>query len=77
VSSRYELTAVFRPVENGWVEARIEELPGVITAAPTLDEAKELLPDALHEYLLALGQVDGHPLDESVERLPLALTLDV
>jgi predicted RNase H-like HicB family nuclease len=44
-------TAVFEPVEDGWVQARIEELPGVITAAPSADEAKELLLDALREYL--------------------------
>ncbi len=48
---RLTWTAVFEPVEDGWVQARIEELPGVITAAPSADEAKELLLDALREYL--------------------------
>jgi hypothetical protein len=33
------------------VQGRIAEMPGVITAAPTLDEAKEMLRDALAEYL--------------------------
>jgi predicted RNase H-like HicB family nuclease len=50
-----ELTAVFENVENGWVQAQIAEMPGVITVAPTLDEARELLVDAFREYLLALG----------------------
>ena len=59
MSSRVTLTAVFEPVENGWTQARIAELPGVITAAPTLSEAKELLVDALREYLLALQQPEG------------------
>lgn len=54
MSSSLSLTAVFEEVEQGWTQARIAELPGVITAAPTLDEAKELLVDALREYLLAL-----------------------
>jgi predicted RNase H-like HicB family nuclease len=77
LSVRYELTAVFRAVDDGWIEARVAELPGVITAAPTLEEAKELLPDALHEYLLALGQEHSDPTPEFSERLPLALTFDV
>lgn len=53
---RISLTAVYEPVENGWTQARIEEIPAVITAAPTVDEAKELLLDALREYLLSLGE---------------------
>jgi predicted RNase H-like HicB family nuclease len=53
---RVTFTAVYEPVENGWIQARLAELPGVITAAPTLEQAKELLADALREYLLALGQ---------------------
>jgi predicted RNase H-like HicB family nuclease len=48
------LTAVFESVENGWVQARVPELPGVITAAPTREEARSLLLDAVREYLLSL-----------------------
>ena len=48
------LSIVYEPVENGWVQARIEELSPVITAAPTRDEARVLVLDALREYLLAL-----------------------
>lgn len=48
------LTAVYESVENGWVQGRLEELPGVITAAPTREEAEELLADALSEYLGSL-----------------------
>jgi predicted RNase H-like HicB family nuclease len=50
------LTAVNEPVETGWTQARILELPAVITAGPTPEEAKELLLDALREYLLAIGE---------------------
>jgi predicted RNase H-like HicB family nuclease len=50
------LTAVYEPVENGWTQARVEEIPAVITAGSTLDEAKALLLDALREYFLALGE---------------------
>jgi predicted RNase H-like HicB family nuclease len=54
MTSSIQLTVIFEPVENGWVQARIEELPGVITAAPTRDEARTQVIDALREYLLAL-----------------------
>lgn len=42
-----ELHVVFEPDEGGWVRATIEELPGVVTCAPTRDEARELARDAL------------------------------
>lgn len=47
------LTAIYETVEDGWVQARVKELPGVITVAQTLDQAKAMLEDALREYLLA------------------------
>jgi len=53
-SEPLNLTAVFEPVENGWVQARVPELPGVITAGPTHEEVRELLLDAVREYLLSL-----------------------
>ena len=43
-------------VEQGWVQARLAELPALITAAPTLAGARELLADALREYLLSLAE---------------------
>lgn len=55
MSQRLSLTSVFEPAEGGWTQARIAELPAVITAAPTQDEAREALLDALREYLLSLG----------------------
>ena len=58
VAKKVSVTALFEPVEGGWTQARIVEFPAVITAAPTHDEARELLIDALIEYLLSLGHVD-------------------
>jgi predicted RNase H-like HicB family nuclease len=54
-------TARYETVEDGWVQATIDELPTVITAAPSYREAKEGLADALHEYLLALGDLEKQP----------------
>jgi len=48
------LTAIYEPVENGWVQAQLRELPAVITAAPSRREAEEMLEDALAEYLASL-----------------------
>jgi predicted RNase H-like HicB family nuclease len=51
VIRQIKLTAVYEPVENGWIQGRLVELPGVITAAPTLAAAKGMMRDALVEYL--------------------------
>jgi predicted RNase H-like HicB family nuclease len=69
-------TARYETVENGWVQATIDELPGVITAGPTHEEAKELLADALHAYLLALGDLEDEPeVPHAGEAEPLQLTV--
>lgn len=49
------LTPVFENVEDGWTQASLVEIPGVITAAPTRGEAREMLLDALREFLLSFG----------------------
>ncbi|HEV8635734.1 MAG TPA: hypothetical protein VG370_16020 [Chloroflexota bacterium] len=74
--AKVSFTAVFEPVENGWTQARIAELPGVVTAAPTLDEAKEMLLDALREYLLALGEPDGARDETRGTRGSIDITID-
>lgn len=68
------LTAVFQPDENGWVQATIREIPGVITAAPTRAEAEDLLLDALREYLLSF-QVEPPPLERDRETSQLRILL--
>jgi predicted RNase H-like HicB family nuclease len=60
------LTSIYEPVENGWVQGRIKELPAVITVAPTLEQARESLADALREYLASL-QADGLTIPVRVE----------
>ena len=44
-------TAVYEEIEDGWVQGRLAEMPGVITAAPTREEAETMIRDALGEYL--------------------------
>jgi hypothetical protein len=80
MTARLSFTAIYDSVEDGWTQARIEELPAVITAASTLDEAKELLVDALYEYLRSLGPQDPVHFDdaatEHATRLPVEIVID-
>ena len=70
-------TAVYEQVEDGWTQARIEQLPAVVTAAPTASEAKDQLVDALYEYLLSLGAADqASPPTGSAERLPVEIVIN-
>lgn len=72
---RMELHVVFEPDEGGWVRATIEELPGVITCAPTRDEARELVRDALDEWLLALTSAERATIGAQATRETLTLSV--
>jgi hypothetical protein len=69
-----QLTPVYQQVENGWTQASLIELPGVITAAPSRDEAQEMLLDALREFLLSFGP---GPMSAPTNVEPDALTLTI
>ena len=74
MASEVTLTAIFEPVEDGWTQARIREIPEVITAAQTRELAEASLRDALLEYLATLSE----PLEEDVasgDRQELHLTV--
>jgi predicted RNase H-like HicB family nuclease len=61
------LTVVYEAVDDGWTQATIAEHPAVITAAPTREEAKVLVVDALHEYLRSLEQERDEPLSPDAD----------
>jgi predicted RNase H-like HicB family nuclease len=44
-----ELTIVFEPTEEGGYTAFIPEVPGAISEGETIDEARKMVLDALHE----------------------------
>ena len=46
-----EFTAVYTPIEDGWIMAQVPELPGAVTQGRELDEAREMTQDAV-EHLL-------------------------
>jgi predicted RNase H-like HicB family nuclease len=53
---RLRLTAVFEPGDDGWINARILELPGANTCGRTIEEAKELLADAVRELVASYAE---------------------
>lgn len=69
----FRLTLLFEPVEGGWVQARIAELPAVITAGPTRAEARELVFDALAEFLAANATGVGGRAGTDEEQLTMLL----
>lgn len=70
-----ELHVAFEPDEGGWVRATIEELPGVITCAPTMEEARELIRDALDEWLAALTSAERATIGAGATRETLILSV--
>jgi predicted RNase H-like HicB family nuclease len=70
--TRIALTAVYEPDTGGWIAAHLVELPGVITAAPSLKEARSSIRDALAEYLAAYEEPPA-PSGGEVERIMLEL----
>jgi predicted RNase H-like HicB family nuclease len=46
-----ELTIVFEPAEEGGFTAFIPEVPGAISEGETMDEAREMVLEALQELL--------------------------
>lgn len=48
---RYDFSVVYQPVEDGWFMASVPELPGAVTQGRTLEEAREMIKEAV-ELLL-------------------------
>lgn len=44
-------TVVYTPIEDGWYMAQVLELPEAISQGETLDEAREMIRDAVRELL--------------------------
>jgi len=70
-----ELHVLLEPDEQGWVRATIEELPGVITCAPSQEEARTLIRDALGEWLQALTSAERATVGADATRETLTLNV--
>ena len=60
------LTAVFEPGEDGWINARVLELPGANSCARTVEEAKAMLADAVRELVNSYAEEAETPGSGSV-----------
>jgi len=60
----HDYTVIYQVVQDGWIMASVPELPGAITQAPTLDEARVLIQEAIEMLLEAYrdhGQQAARP----------------
>ena len=69
-----DFTIIFEPAEEGGFTAYIPELPGAVSEGETIDEAREMVLDAMREVLayrreVALG---GKSASAKVEKLPIS-----
>jgi len=69
-----QLTIIFEPAEEGGYTAYIPEVPGAISEGETIDEAREMVLDALRELTLyrretALGSRPDGSIVESLATL--------
>lgn len=51
-------TVVYEEIEDGWVMARVPELPGAVTQGKNREEAREMIKEAV-ELLLASYQANA------------------
>lgn len=51
-------TVVYEEIEDGWIMARVPELPGAVTQGKDREEAREMIKDAV-ELLLASYQANA------------------
>lgn len=48
---RHDFRIVYTTIEDGWIMAQAPELPGAVTQAPTMNEARVMIREAI-ELLL-------------------------
>ena len=74
MSDKLQLTIVFdEPDEEGWIVARVIEVPGALSQGRSREEARENVIDALR-LMLSPDDDDPRVVDERSEPLELTLT---
>ena len=64
--SERRYTVLFEPAEEGGYVATCPALPGLVTEGDTLEEAREMVRDAIRGYLESLHK-DGLPIPEDIK----------
>jgi predicted RNase H-like HicB family nuclease len=72
---RHDFTVVYQRVEDGWFMATVAELPGAVTQGRTLDEAREMIKEAVE--LLIESYRENAKKDASGEAIWETLTVDL
>ena len=62
----YAFTILFQPAEEGGYVATCPALPGLVTEGDSLEEAREMVKDAIRAYLESL-RIDGLPIPQDKE----------
>jgi antitoxin HicB len=52
--TEYSYTVVFEPAEEGGLVVTVPALPGLVTEGDSLEEAREMVKDAIRGYLESL-----------------------
>jgi predicted RNase H-like HicB family nuclease len=74
VTERLRLTIAYEePDEEGWIVARVVEVPGALSQGRTREEARDNVIDALR-LMLSPDDDDPNVADERAESLDLILT---
>jgi len=71
--TEYRYTAVFEPADEGGFVVTVPALPGLVTEGDSLEEAREMVKDAIRGYLESLRKhgeeiplEQGEPVTERV-----------
>jgi predicted RNase H-like HicB family nuclease len=70
-----EYTALYQPIEDGWVMATVPELPGAVTQGKDLAEARAMIKEAVE--LLILSYRENAAKDAPGNAIWEKLTVDV
>jgi antitoxin HicB len=65
-TKEYNFTVLFEPAEEGGYVVTCPALPGLVTEGDTLEEARDMVRDAIKAYLESL-QKDGLPIPHDKE----------
>ena len=76
ISEPLQLTVVYEEGQDGFIIARVGEVPGAMSQGRTQEEARENVLDALRELVLSdLEEGESSPLPDGASTEPLRVTL--
>jgi predicted RNase H-like HicB family nuclease len=76
VSEPLQLTVLYEDDGEGWIVARIKEIPAAMSQGRTREEARDNVIDALRELILSyLDSGDDPPIPDGAVAEPLNVTL--